>query len=217
MARPREFDADTALLRAMELFWRQGFAATSMSQLVQVMGINRQSLYDTYGDKNRLFLAALDRYCADLAAHLLAPLLQPGAALAALHQAAQTLIDFLLAFPERRACLMVNSAMEMGPHDAAVAARARAHWQGMEQAFAAALRNARARGEIRSPEPAENLARYLVGLANGLIVAAKSGADRAMLEDIARIGAGILLPDPALLPPGFPPATILPATERPLP
>lgn len=199
MARPKEFDAEAALLRAMELFWRQGFAATSLSQLVAVMGISRQSLYDTYGDKNRLFLAALDRYCSDLAAHLLGPLLQPGAGLAALHQASVALIDFLLAYPERRACLMVNSAMEMAPHDAAVAARARAHWQGMEQAFAAALRNARERGEISSPETAENLARFLVGMANGLIVAAKSGADRAALSDIARLGAGILQPDPAVI------------------
>ncbi len=199
MARPKEFDADAALLRAMELFWRQGFAATSLSQLVAVMGISRQSLYDTYGDKNRLFLAALDRYCADLAAHLLGPLLQPGAGLAALHQASVALIDFLLAYPERRACLMVNSAMEMAPHDAAVAARARAHWQSMEQAFAAALRIARERGEISSPEAPENLARFLVGMANGLIVAAKSGADRAALSDIARLGAGILQPDPAVI------------------
>lgn len=199
MARPKEFDAETALLRAMDLFWRQGFAATSLSQLVTCMGISRQSLYDTYGDKNRLFLAALDRYCADLAAHLLGPLLKPGAGLAALHQASVALIDFLLAYPERRACLMVNSAMEMAPHDAAVAARAQAHWQGMEQAFAAALRNARARGEISSPEAPENLARFLVGMANGLIVAAKSGADRAALSDIARLGAGILQPDPAVI------------------
>lgn len=199
MARPKEFDAETALLRAMELFWRQGFAATSLSQLVAVMGISRQSLYDTYGDKNRLFLAALDRYCSDLAAHLLGPLLQPGAGLAALHQASVALINFLLAYPERRACLMVNSAMEMAPHDAAVAARARAHWQGMEQAFAAALRTAHARGEIASPEAPENLARFLVGMANGLIVAAKSGADRAALSDIARLGAGILQPDPAVI------------------
>ncbi len=199
MARPKEFDAEAALLRAMELFWRQGFAATSLSQLVAVMGISRQSLYDTYGDKNRLFLAALDRYCSDLAAHLLGPLLQPGAGLAALHQASVALIDFLLAYPERRACLMVNSAMEMAPHDAAVAARARAHWQGMEQAFAAALRIARERGEIASPEAPENLARFLVGMANGLIVAAKSGADRAALSDIARLGAGILQPDPAVI------------------
>ncbi len=194
MARPKAFDSDAALLRAMDLFWRQGFNATSLSQLVDAMGISRQSLYDTYGDKNRLFLTALDRYCGILAEQLFGPLLVPGAGLAELHAAAEGLIDFLLTYPERRACLMVNSAMEMGPHDAAVAAKAQAHWSAMEAAFRSAVATAQARGEIRSAEPAVKLARYMVALANGLIVAAKSGADREALNDMARLGTAVLQP-----------------------
>src|SRR6201986_4998640 len=62
MARHKEFARDEALHRAMEVFWSRGYEAASMGELVKHMGINRQSLYDTFGDKHTLYLAALDRY-----------------------------------------------------------------------------------------------------------------------------------------------------------
>ena len=62
MARPKEFDRDQALHKAMEVFWSRGYEAASIRDLVEHMGINRQSLYDTFGDKHALYLQALDRY-----------------------------------------------------------------------------------------------------------------------------------------------------------
>ena len=62
MARTREFDREEALDRAMHVFWDKGYEATSLSDLLDAMGIARQSLYDTFGDKHALFLEALDRY-----------------------------------------------------------------------------------------------------------------------------------------------------------
>jgi AcrR family transcriptional regulator len=67
MARPKEFDSDQALDKAMEPFWRQGYEATSIKDLVRHMGINRGSLYNTFGHKHRLFLACMDRYCDNMA------------------------------------------------------------------------------------------------------------------------------------------------------
>src|SRR3546814_21123720 len=110
MARPKGFDTAAALERAMELFWQQGYAATSMEQLVAAMGISRQSLYDTYGDKHALFLAALDSYCAMLEAALLAPLKKPGAGLAELHAPAMGLVDLILRSPRPRASLRAHSS-----------------------------------------------------------------------------------------------------------
>src|SRR5205807_10090861 len=63
MARPKEFDTDVALDEAMELFWSKGYEATSMSDLVEHLGLARQSVYDTFGDKHAIYMAALRRYC----------------------------------------------------------------------------------------------------------------------------------------------------------
>jgi TetR/AcrR family transcriptional regulator, transcriptional repressor for nem operon len=156
-----------------------------MEQLVTAMGISRQSLYDTFGDKHRLFLAAMDSYCAMLEAAMLAPLMTPDAGLQALHETGMAIIDFLIQFPKRRACLMANTTLELAPHDAAVAVKVRQHMQNMENAFRHVLGNARARGEIAADADCGALAKYLVGMTHGLMVMAKSGADRDMLTGIA--------------------------------
>lgn len=200
MARPKAFDTDAALVRAMELFWEQGYAATSMEQLVRTMGISRQSLYDTFGDKHRLFLAALDAYCAMLEAAMLKPLLAPEAGLHALQDTGMTIIDFLLQYPKRRACLMANTTLELAPHDETVAAKVRLHMQKMEDAFRHALSNAQARGEIAAGGDLTALAKYLVGMIHGLMVMAKSGADRDALTSILSTAVAPLMPAPGVRP-----------------
>jgi AcrR family transcriptional regulator len=102
MARPKAFDEDTALLRAMELFW------APLAQLTACMGINRQSLYDTYGDKRGLFLKALDRYCGLIGGRLLASLATEAPGLHEIKATIAALIGFLVEFPKPRACLMAN-------------------------------------------------------------------------------------------------------------
>ncbi|WP_341908868.1 TetR/AcrR family transcriptional regulator [Ferrovibrio terrae] len=200
MARPKAFDTEAALVRAMELFWEQGYAATSMEQLVTAMGIGRQSLYDTFGDKHRLFMAAMDSYCAMLEAAMLKPLKAPDAGLQALHETGMGIIDFLIQFPKRRACLMANTTLELAPHDAAVATKVRAHMDNMAAAFRHALGNARARGEIAASADVDALAKYLVGMAHGLMVMAKSGADRDTLTGIAMTAVLALQPAPEFRP-----------------
>lgn len=200
MARPKAFDTDAALVRAMELFWEQGYAATSMEQLVRTMGIRRQSLYDTFGDKHQLFLAAMDSYCAMLEAAMLAPLRAPGAGLQALHDTGLAIIDFLLRYPKRRACLMANTTLELAPHDAEIAAKVQAHMTTMESAFHHALGNAQARGEIASSADIDALSKYLVGVTHGLMVMAKSGADRETLTGIMATAVAPLQPAPDFRP-----------------
>jgi len=200
MARPKSFDTDAALVRAMELFWEQGYAATSMEQLVQAMGIKRQSLYDTFGDKHRLFLAAMDAYCTMLDNAMLQPLRSPDAGLQALHETGLTIIDFLLRYPKRRACLMANTTLELAPHDAEVAAKVRIHMASMESAFRHTLTNAKARGEIAGTSDVDALAKYLVGMTHGLMVMAKSGADRDTLTGIMATAVAPLQPAPYFRP-----------------
>lgn len=194
MARPKAFDEDVALMQAMELFWEQGYTATSLAQLTACMGINRQSLYDTYGDKRGLFLKALDRYCIMIADRLLGPLTRPASGLDAIKAGVVALIGFLTDPPKPRACLMANTAMEIAPHDRTVADKVRGFHRDMERAFAAALANARRRGEIARTTDPDALAAYLVSIVNGMAVAAKAGATKARLHSIAAVALTALQP-----------------------
>src|SRR6185369_7644143 len=146
---------------------------TSLVQLTACMGINRQSLYDTYGDKRGLFLKALDRYCAMIGDRLLAPLQGEAPSLDAIQQTVGGLIGFLTEQPKPRACLMANTAMEVAPHDSTVAGLVQAFHRTLEDAFAAALRNALNRGELATTADPSALAQYLVTIVNGMAVAAK--------------------------------------------
>ena len=181
-------------MRAMELFWEQGYAATSLSQLTNTMGISRQSLYDTYGDKHGLFLKALDSYWAMIGHRLLPPLMQETPALDAIKATVVALIGFLSESPKPRACLMANTAMEVAPHDPIVANKVQAFHRTLEDAFATALRNARAHGEIAAEAQPRPLAKYLVSIVNGMAVAAKTGATKQNLRDIATIALTALQP-----------------------
>ena len=97
MARPKEFDQDQALRKAIHLFCQQGFAATSTDDLMRVMDVGRQSMYDTFGDKRALFLKALDMYVTESVRSINMELEKPGSALAALRNA-------LVSFAERNDC-----------------------------------------------------------------------------------------------------------------
>jgi TetR/AcrR family transcriptional repressor of nem operon len=185
MARPKAFDVDEALERAMELFWRQGYGATSLPDLVQHMGIGRQSLYDTFGDKHQLFLQALDRYAAVMIGGALGRLERPGASFDDLTAFLEAVVAYQTGKQVRTACLMINSAMELAVTDNEVARRASAHHQRMEGAFRRVLEHAAAQEEIHPLLPVDTVARHMVATVLGMVVAAKSGAEPAVLRDMA--------------------------------
>src|SRR5215831_3253346 len=94
MPRPKAFDPDEALQKAMQVFWERGYAATSVEDLVQRMGINRFSLYSTFGGKHQLFVAALERYRETIVADLVGALEQSAAGRAAIRHFFTRLVDF---------------------------------------------------------------------------------------------------------------------------
>ena len=198
MPRPKEFDEDKALVAAMELFWERGYTAASLADLTACMGISRQSLYDTYGDKHGLFLKALDRYCTVVGERLLGPLTGHEPGLVEIERTVVAFIDFLVAYPTPRACLMANSAMEIAPHDQTVAEKVQAFHRTLEGAFARALAAARDRCEISEQVDPAVLARFLVTAANGLAVAAKTGVGKGELLAIADVALRSLRPAPAV-------------------
>lgn len=191
MARTKEFDREVVLDRAMRLFWRQGYEATSMQELVDAMGIGRGSLYATFGDKHALFLEALDRYCRVVAAPLFAPLDEPGPTKAAIRGVFDQVIERALT-DGSHGCLMVNATTELAFHDPETRDRAAANLEGGEEKLFRTLQRAQADGEIGAHHDPRALARGLFNALQGLRVTAKVTGDRQVLEDIARMNLAVL-------------------------
>ena len=135
MSRPKEFNPDDAIEKAMQVFWHKGYEATSMEDLLSAMDLNRGSLYDTFGDKRQLFLKVVDRYCTTFVGSKFSLLDQPGPALPALRRFIQGMIEGALADPQRRGCLIANTVMELSPHEKEIAGTLRQVLKMAEDTF----------------------------------------------------------------------------------
>lgn len=117
MPRPKEFIPDEALDKAMQVFWRKGYEATSMGDLLSAKNLNRGSRCDTFGDARQPFLKVMNRYCQGFAGKTLSLLDQPGPARPTLRRFINGMIEGDLADPPRRGCLIANTVMELSPHE----------------------------------------------------------------------------------------------------
>ena len=187
MPRPKEFDPEQALDKAMHLFWRKGYEATSVQDLVDAMGINRFSLYDTFGDKHRLFLATLDRYSQKVVFDRLCALEQSEEGLGAIRRYFQGVLKSTQSKEGLKGCLLTNCAIEVAPYDEEAAARIRTHLKRMEDIFYKALLRARTRGELRENLSLRDTARFLTNSAQGLGVLTKARPGRKEVGGIIRI------------------------------
>ncbi|HYB73896.1 MAG TPA: TetR/AcrR family transcriptional regulator [Candidatus Sulfotelmatobacter sp.] len=192
MPRHKEFDTDAALDRAMETFWAKGYEATSVQDLVERMGIHRGSLYGTFGDKHRLFLAALKRYDRSVARCLLDILERQGSGKQAIRDFFRAKIGYALAADRPAGCLVTNSAVECAAHDRQAAARVAASLARMERAFYKALLRARQGREIAPGRNLRALASYLTMCAQGLTVVGKVRPRRAALRQIVTVALAAL-------------------------
>src|SRR5262245_12184061 len=197
MARPRAFDRDAALDRAMTAFWSKGYEATSIEDLVDRMGIQRGSLYGTFGDKRTLFLAALERYQQVVARELFEALEAQGSGLAAIRRFFRLRAASALDRRRPPGCLMTNSAVELPGRDRGAAARVSGSLARMEGAFRRALERARAAGELSPERDLRALARFLTSSAQGLSVMARATPERAVLEDVVTVVLAALEPEQA--------------------
>jgi len=197
MARPRAFDREAVLDRAMTAFWSKGYEATSIEDLVDRMGIQRGSLYGAFGDKRALFLAALERYQQVVARELIETLEAPGSGLDAIRRFFRLRVASALDRRRPPGCLMTNSAVELSRRDRGAAARVGGSLVKMEAAFRRALERARAAGEVSEGRDLRALARFLTSSAQGLSVMSKTFPERALLEDIVSVVLAGLEPDRA--------------------
>ncbi|WP_434046206.1 MULTISPECIES: TetR/AcrR family transcriptional regulator [Sorangium] len=193
MARPKEFDRDEALRRAIPVFWEKGFAGTSTEDLVRAMGIGRQSLYDTFGDKRRLFLEALRAYNADSVAAIMKKLRAGPTALAAIER---VLVDLAEAREGARSlgCMGVNAVCELARDDDEVRALTATSAALLEAVLKDAIDEGRSRGDIGCGVDSRAAARFLAATLSGMKVQARAGADAGALRDVAAFAVQSLRP-----------------------
>lgn len=184
MARPREFDRDAALAAAIDVFWSKGFAATSTEDLVQAMGIGRQSFYNAFGDKRQLYLEALETYQRNATTCHIGRLTSPASPLNGLRDLLVGLIpddDALRC----KGCMGVGSIGEFGVTDLELTEMR----ERMIKAFRAkVLERVREGQEIGEIDPAldiEQTTSFLEVTMNGLQLAAKGGAGAKELHALA--------------------------------
>ena len=191
MPRTKEFEPGEVLDAAMQLFWCKGYAATSLRDLLDGMGIGYGSFYNTFGDKHALFLASLDRF-RELRTSWIDEVLEDSG-LSGIEVVFRRTVDGLVGFEPRRGCLLANTAVELGPHDAEVAAKISRYVRHTEAVFERAVIRAQEAGEIPVDRDPRALARFLVNALHGLRVLARVGTDRAVLEDAVRVALDVLL------------------------
>ncbi|WP_165422878.1 TetR/AcrR family transcriptional regulator [Ktedonosporobacter rubrisoli] len=192
MARPKTFDRTQMLDKAIELFWNRGYEATSIHDLLAHLGIRRQSLYDTFGDKHTLFLEALRRYEARNIASTVDVLEGPGSGKAAIEAVFRSTVQTLACTEPPRGCMIVNTAIELAPHDEEIARCVSASVTRTQQAFYHALVRAQEHDEIHPQLDLLALARFLTSSLQGLNITAKAVRDARQLQEIANVALSLL-------------------------
>lgn len=184
MARPSEFDRDEAIASAIKVFARHGYEAASTSDLLDGMGIGRQSLYGAFGDKRRLFLEALRRYAADSLAQM-REALAGGTAAEGIEAA--LLVGLGSSADVETGCLGVGSIVEFSRSDPDINALNDAAGLAVIAALAERVRDGMAAGQFDPGLDAEAAAGMLLALRSGLKVSARGGAGEAELREAARL------------------------------
>jgi AcrR family transcriptional regulator len=185
MGRPREFDTDAALEKAMRLFWAKGYEGTSVADLTGELGISRPSLYAAFGDKQSLFRAALERYAAGPAGYVAAALGQPTA-----REVAERLLkgaaDLQASFRNPGGCLTVNGAIACSSEAEPVRQALNAHRTEGVALLRRRFEQAKAQHDLPKDCDPASLARFVAAVVYGMAVFASGGASRKELEPVIR-------------------------------
>ena len=192
MARQREFDRDDVLKRAMHAFWTHGYEATTLHDLTDTMGIHRGSLYSAFASKHGLFVAALCRYDSVYREARTARIARSYTTRQAILATFEESIALAIEHGVRDGSLMVNTALELSPHDDEIAAIVARAFTGMEAFYRTMIEQGQAAGEI-SPEVApDDTARSLMFLHISLQVLARSRPEESLLRSVASQAEALL-------------------------
>jgi TetR/AcrR family transcriptional repressor of nem operon len=193
MARKKSFSETEVLEKALQLFWEKGYNATSVQDLVDHLGINRASIYDTWGDKHGLYLETL-RYYRILASSLMLDKLRSG------KSARQIIKDFLYDIVEnsvkddmRKGCFLANSATELGNCDETVHAMFSDNRVKMEAVLNELIKEGQEQGEFSRNYSSESYARFVFNTASGLRTMAKGTISEKELSEVVDVALSALV------------------------
>lgn len=192
MGRLKEFDEDKAIDGAVDCFWARGYEATSVRDLAERMGIGGASLYNAYGGKRALFVKALERYANRSSRARIARLETDGQPKQAIETFLADIIERSLADRDRKGCLLVNSALDVAPHDTEIGQVVAGYLDEIRAFFQRNIEAGRRAGQMPRSLDAVAASAHLLGVLLGIRVLARTKPDRTLLESIARPALDLL-------------------------
>jgi len=192
MARRREFDPDVVLQTAIQLFWEQGYTATSVDEVVKRSGVAKYGIYGTFGPKQALFKKVLAQYAADRHQDVQRPIRQPGASLPAIRQFFDQVPELLTRSDQQWGCLVCNTGMEIGLRDPEIQTFVKDFFDDIARVLKRCLMRAVKRGELEQPADIAALATYLATEFRTALMLARSGADAQTIQQHLQFALQVL-------------------------
>lgn len=192
MSRAREFDEEVAVQRAMRLFWRKGYDAATLPDLLKSMRISRGSFYNAFGTKREVLAQAIRRYMDSGMDGILVPLGEPDAGRKEIESAFARLVDYTASPKGRQGCLVGNTMTDLAMADPELRPILMTARTRVEDALTQAVKRGQDSGTIGCRDDPRAIGRFLLNTISGLMVACKTQPERAVLEDVARLALRIL-------------------------
>ena len=192
MARLKAFDEERALDRAVDCFWLSGYEATSVRDLGEAMGIGGASLYNAYGDKRALFVRCLERYANRSSRERMARLEEKHPPKEAIRAFLTEIVERSLKDSDCKGCLLVNSALDVAPHDADVGKAVAGYLDEIRAFFRRNIEAARRTGTVPKGIDAEAVSGHMLGVLMGIRTLARVKPERRLLENVARPALALL-------------------------
>ena len=192
MARLKDFDEEHALDGAVDCFWKRGYEATTVRDLADAMKIGSASLYNAYGDKRALFARSLERYASRSMRDRIARMEAEHQPKEAIRAFLFEIIDRSLKDPDRKGCLLINSALDVAPHDAEIGKVVAGYLDELRAFFQRNVEAAQRTGQAPKSLDVEEISGHLLGVLAGIRVLARTGARRKTLESVARPALALL-------------------------
>ena len=192
MPKEKLFDSDAVLDKAMELFWKKGYHGTTINDLVEVTSLSRSSLYATFEDKHKLYVAALRHYQTLQKKGLTEALDKQSSARKKIEVIFRAYLEAILHDAYGKGCFMINTATEMTNQNKALAKIVGSDFEGMEELMFSLIKQGQSEGNISKKQKPKTLARYLFSSYLGMRLAGQAYPDRTTLEDIVRLTLSVL-------------------------